>query len=584
MLVRLFLNALFLVRAPWVFLKRRRALTSLGIVALEIDGSTAQFPEQPHWLKSWLVKEKKRRLSLHEILEFCEALSRDSRAQALYVHLKPISLGYGGAQQLRDALALLVQARKHVYVYLAHGAGMKEYFVASAADQIALPAHASLSLVGIGGKSTFWGALLRTMGVDVEVQARHEYKSAGEPFSQTELSPAARHNLQTLLGDLKTGLGDAMKARWLRKGLLNEAMSGDALFEQFTQGPYHAERAHSLGLVDQVCLEPVFKQHLIECLKNSAHTHQKAELAPPALDALIENSFGTACDYQRRHQTPYLFTIRRPKCVGVMPLHGVISEKRSLMASQAITLDETLALIQEAKESARIGAVTLHVNSPGGGAFASAEIFHALMDLRAHKPITAYFGDIAASGGYYIGCAASALVASPCSVVGSIGVVSMRPILDRLMQRFEIHRDGVTMGAHAGLLEMIAPWREAEQAAMNQEIDAIYAEFTHVVKSARNLNEQEIDQAARGRVFSGSGALTLRLVDRLGSWQDAVQQAAMLASLPQTRKPLLLKAKSQVNMSTLGLSAMSSVRFEWAAIVQLLDFTQPLCWYPFDIE
>lgn len=513
MLLSLIVNLLMLPFLPWRLWRTWAAAPKRGVVTIKITGTVEELSSpRRRFVLPW--QRMKAPFSLHHFTRLCESLRDDPRVRGLRVELHPFAGGFAVAEGVREALKLL---GKPVWVYLPKGAGLKEYYVASAAEQIWMPGPADLRLLGIGGRSMYFGEILAKLGVEAEVEQRHEFKSMGEMFTRTGMSDAARAQTTSLIEELKKRIFAAIAER----------VKGADLDALLTSGPYRAEEAKALGLIDAVGFGE-------------------------ELDAFLDKPKKiSAGDYSEARWRPLFRPFFRRKRVAVIRLAGtIVDEART--ATQA-SADGVIPLLDAARKNRRMASVVLLVDSRGGSAFATAEIYHALLRLLEKKPVVAYLSDYAASGGYYAAAPCSEIVARPMTVTGSIGVVALRPVIDPLLAKLGITRDGVSIGAHAGMLDASQRWNESEHRAMRKSLDETYAEFTGVVKAGRKLDDVQVDAVARGRVWLGSQAMARKLVDSLGGLKLALERAASLGGVKNPGEPVLLEGKRRLGGLPLAL-------------------------------
>ncbi len=204
-------------------------------------------------------------------------------------------------------------------------------------------------------------------------------------------------------------------------------------------------------------------------------------------------------------------------------MHGVIASAAGLPFASVAYDERVLSAVRIARESPQVRGVVLHVDSPGGGALASDRIHHELTRLAAAKPLVACLGDVAASGGYYVAVAAHEIVAQRTTITGSIGVISARMVIEPLLARFGVVTQAIQRGAHARMLDPLAPLDDGAHAALRREIDRLYQAFVGVVARGRGRTEVEIEALAQGRVWAGGDAHTRGLVDRIGGFEHAVE-------------------------------------------------------------
>ncbi len=227
-------------------------------------------------------------------------------------------------------------------------------------------------------------------------------------------------------------------------------------------------------------------------------------------------------------RAPRFRPLRSPGVLGGIRVHGPIASQSQLLQAGA-TDERVIAAVRRARADARIAAVVLHVDSPGGSALASDRIHHELEQLAAEKPLVACFGDVAASGGYYVAAAAHAIVAQPTAITGSIGVVAVRVVVEPLLAKLGIATEVLKRGAHADTIHPTRHLSDDERASFQHELDGIYRAFVGVVARGRKRSVEDIERLAEGRVWSGVDAAREGLVDVLGGFTAACDRARELA-------------------------------------------------------
>jgi protease-4 len=277
------------------------------------------------------------------------------------------------------------------------------------------------------------------------------------------------------------------------------------------------------------------------------------------------------------------------KLVAVVSVEGTITTGSShnvpvpipLLGGQQAGSDSVAQALRSVERNPRVAAVVLHVDSRGGDAFASDLMWREVLRVRAKKPVVVAMGDVAASGGYYLAAPASAIVAQPGTLTGSIGVISLRPILAGLLEQIGVNNVVLSRGANSGLFSISAPPTEAERQALRDLIFTSYADFKRRVCEGRNLTEERLEPIAGGRVWLGQEALDLGLVDQLGGLPEALMKAQALAELPQDRgAPLLLArgGKSRLAPQPFPADRLAGI---WQALQETLK-PRILALLPFD--
>ena len=454
---------------------------------------------------------RKARTALHEIVEILNRAAKDRRIAALSLTLESLDSGWARLSDMRRALSRFRQSGKPVYCFVQEG-GNSEYYLASACNQIFMPPAASLRLVGLSAEAFFLREILDRFGIQAQLQSMGEYKSASEMFTRTGMSAPAREQVEVLLDDSYEELCRALEDR---------KFSREDIVSLINQGPYTAREAQERKLVDSICYQDEIADKLKEELGR--------KICPVAADR-----YSTGDGFFKR-----LFTFRRPR-IAIISVLGRIDtgESHRNQAGRNVAGEETLrAFLEHADRSRRVRAIILRVDSPGGSGMASDLLWRKISLVGKHKPIIASFGDVAASGGYYISAAASHIVAEPTSITGSIGVIAGKVVARELMNRLAIHREAFQRGAHAGYESLFSDLSAEESERLYRQIREFYREdFVKKVAEGRRLSEDAVDQAGRGRVWSGKRAKDQRLVDEIGGISEAIQQARKLAGIPDSKK------------------------------------------------
>jgi protease-4 len=381
------------------------------------------------------------------------------------------------ARAVRDVLVEIRKAGKGVVVHLPVGTDTKGYLIASGAEKVYAFPGASLALAGFASRGIFLKTALARAGLDVEVLARGKYKSAGDMLSRDEMSEPHKEQTGAILdafhGALRDGISDG-------RGLPPEEASA-----AIDRGFFRTPEALEAKLVDGSVCDP-------------AATYLKA----------------------RR-----LTKLARPRaCVGVITVHGAISEGGGSYPGRGALATRIIADARMARESKHVRGVVLHVDSPGGSALASARMHRELELLAAEKPLVVLMANVAASGGYYVAAPAHSIVASPLTITGSIGVIAARFAFGPLLARLGVHTDGLKRGEHSDLSDPTHGLSAAERAFLQNEIEGTYQEFLEVVARGRKRSKDEIESLAQGRVWTGADAHARGLVDTLGDMETALAQ------------------------------------------------------------
>jgi protease-4 len=505
----LVLNLLAVLRAPFVLLRRlvgRRA----PWVHLRLRHRIVAVPRpRPFWARWVPGAGQAAPTPLPLLLELADAIEKDPAVQGVLVEIPQLVAGWAVLSDVREVLGRLRRAGKRVVAYLPDGGGHREIYLATACDRVLVGRHATLMLSGLASVRRYARPLLERLGVELEVHRRAEYKTAVEPLVEERMSNPQREQTQALLDaverELRHALGD-------RPGFDDTRI--DALFARVL---LTAEEAVAEGLVDA-----------------AVHDDEVGEALEPRPGASAPRMV-RAGPYLARSSAPLFVPFVLPRVVAVVPVVGTIGE---VGPPGGASRDQLVPTLRRLAGDARVGAVVLYVDSPGGSALASERIHREVERLGAHKPVVACFGEVAASGGYYIAAAAHAIVARPQTITGSIGVVSARLVATELLSAVGLRTEVVKKSPSADYLANPRAGTPEERAILERSIQAFYDRFLDVVGKGRHMTRDAVHELARGRVWSGADAHRHGLVDRLGGLREALEDARTRAGAPRLEPAL----------------------------------------------
>lgn len=493
---RLVSNFMRLVTAPLWYLGQAASRPRARWVHVRLRPRLVEIERPVPFFVDWIpALSEARPTSLTLLRELTDFIVDDDRIEGVVFDVPPLTAGWATCQSLRDILVRLRESGRQVVVYLPQGGGNRELYVAAAADRILASPHAQLSPLGLAASVTYFKGLLDHAGLEVEVHRRAEYKTAVEPAMRESMSEAQREQTEALLDTIDGALRDALAAR---PGA--DRAKVDAFFDKALVS---AEHAKADGLIDDVCYED--------------------ELPVALTPQRVVTPVVRAPRYYSWRKERLLKRLRPERYIAVVPIHGAISAGPPGTRA-GIKMASTVTTLRAARKNPMIAGVVLHVDSPGGSALASDLIHREVERLRERKPVVACFGDVAASGGYYVGAGADAVVAQPLTITGSIGVVAARVVTEPLLARFGVKIDTIRKAPHADMLRRPGKLGAVEDAILEREIEAFYRTFVGVVARGRGRKTDEIEPLARGRVWSGKDAAQRGLVDRLGGLDVAVDE------------------------------------------------------------
>ena len=452
-------------------------------------------------------------MRLADLIEAVRSARDDDRIAALV--LETDELVGGGLSKLAELRAAIEDFKTSGKPVLARGERFtqSQYYLASVADEVHLSPDGFVLLRGLARYGTYFKDALDRLGVKVHVFRVGEYKSFSEPFTRSDMSDEDRESSRDLLDGLWRIMRDDIAAsRKLAPEAVDAHVHGIRTALEASGGDA-AQAALAAGLVDRFSTRDEWRARLIEAAGKTPHGDEPRRIDVGSYLAVVAQEKEAA-----------------PDSVAVIVAQGAIVDGAE--PSGVVAGDTFAGLIREARENARIKAVVLRIDSPGGSAWASELIRRELeLTRQAGKPVIASMSSVAASGGYWIASGADEIWAAPATVTGSIGIFGLFPEFSEPLRRLGIGVDGVATAPLAGALDPRRPLDEDAAAAMQLSIEHGYRRFLDVVAKARNMTVAEVDAVARGRVWTGQAASSLGLVDKLGGLEDAIATAAARAKL-----------------------------------------------------
>lgn len=447
--------------------------------------------------------------SLEEMVQAIKVAKNNKNVKGIYISAGVVSANPASLQELRRAIDEFRKAGKFVVSYggtYTQGA----YYVCSAASKIILNPIGELEWRGLGGEMMFYKDLLKKVGVEMQVVKVGSYKSAVEPFTATEMSPANREQvtqyITSIWGNIKK---EVSASRHISVAQL------DALADKY-MAMQSAEDVVASKLVDKLAYED-------DALDEVAKLAGKDDIDD--VKFLSPSSLAPYADAENEDADNE---------VAVYYATGDITsgKEEGGMLKEAIVAEKVVPDMKELADDDDVKAVVLRINSGGGSAYASEQIWHAVKKLATKKPVVVSMGDYAASGAYYMSSTAQYIIAEPTTLTGSIGIFGMIPDVSGLMKdKLGIKFDGVKTNAHSDFFSTSRPFNADEKAMLQSYVDRGYDLFVSRVAQGRKLSKARVNEIAQGRVWTGEDALKIKLVDKLGNLDDAVAVAAKRAGL-----------------------------------------------------
>lgn len=475
-----------------------------SVFTLELKG-TVQERYQPSPVDQFF-EDQISTYGLEDILNSIQKAKEDEQIKGIYLHTGALACSTASLQAIHRALADFKQSGKFLIAY-ADMYTQGGYYLASVADKVIVNPVGSLSWHGLASETMFLKDFLAKIGVKMQIFRVGTYKSAVEPMTNTEMSPANREQTQAFLESTwKSIVSDVASSRNISVDSLN-------LLADQNMDLRPAEDYVRCGLADTL----MYKDEVLSYLKSLAGLTEEDNLQTLSLDEMTRVKSVTPKSKTR-------------DVVAVYYAYGEIDNGSSY--DEGINSEKVAKDLRDLRKDKNVKAVVLRVNSPGGSAYGSEQIWREVTLLKAEKPVVVSMGDYAASGGYYISCAANKIVAEPTTLTGSIGIFGMMPDASELLtNKLGLHFDGVKTHKMADMGSMSRPFNAEESALMQQMVNQGYALFTKRCAEGRNIPLEELCKIAEGRVWTGSMAKELKLVDELGGLDTAIQLAAELGKV-----------------------------------------------------
>jgi protease IV len=452
--------------------------------------------------------------SVVDIVAALAKAENDDRVKGVFMRIGGGSIGGAHIEEIRAALASFKAKKKFVIAHSQgfNSNGMGEYWLASAADEIWLQPVSELGTAGLVAQGMFFKNLLDKIEAKAELGQRYEYKNAGAPFISDDYSPGHREATERLLNSIfENATGDISASR---------KMTREQYVALVNSGPHLTQAALDAKLID--------KQGYDDEAKDAA-------LARAGKDAKLE----TLGEYLKKAGNPW---IKRDGMEGSSPI-ALIEGDGTIMdgdsddggfggGDRTMGGDTVAEAIREATKDEDVKVILFRVNSPGGSATASDQMLQAVRKAqKAGKKVIVSMGPVAASGGYYVSLSADKIFALPSTITGSIGVISGKIVTGKTFELVGINLREITVGANANMNSEAQGYTPEQRAKLEAGLDAIYNDFTAKVAEGRKMPLEKIREVAKGRVWTGADAKQRGLVDELGGFRAALEEAKKQAGL-----------------------------------------------------
>ncbi|GER32893.1 protease [Striga asiatica] len=457
-------------------------------------------------------------LSLPEICENFIKAAYDPRISGIYIHIEYLSCGWGMVEEIRRHILDFKKSGKFIVGYVPV-CSEKEYYIASALNEIYVPPDAYFQLYGLTVEASFLGGVLEKIGIEPQIERIGKYKSAGDQLTRKNISEENREMLTALL--------DNVYRNWIGTVSLAKGKEKEDVENFINEGVFQVERLKQDGWITDM----KYDDEVLSLLKERLGIASDRELP--------------TVDYRRycRVKKWTLGLTGNGGCIAIIRASGEISRVRSPLniSSSGIIAEQFIEKIRTVRESKVYKAVILRIDSPGGDALASDLMWREIKLLGESLPVVASMADVAASGGYYMAMAADTIVSENLTITGSIGVVTGKFNLQRLYEKIGFNKEIISRGKYAELTADQRPFRADEAELFSKSAEYAYRSFRDKAASCRSMSLEDMEEVAQGRVWTGNDAASRGLVDAIGGLSRAVAIAKQKANLPLDEQVTLIE-------------------------------------------
>jgi len=555
-------------------------IASSGDKTVEVDANsvlhiqfnkiiTERTPENPLKDVPFLGLDQDESIGLNDILANIKKAKTDANIKGIFLDESEIPVGEATSEEIRNALIDFKKSGKFIIAYSeVYTQGF--YYLASVADKVYINPKGIFLFHGFSQQITFLKGALDKLGIEAQIIKVGTYKSAVEPYFLTKMSDANRLQVNSYLGSLYTHFLAGISA--------SRNVNKDTLFNYANNLTIRfPEDALKFKLVDGL----KYKDEVLSELKERTGVDAKDDLKVVELGE-YSKSESNSDKKESKNQIAIIYASGE--------INGGDGNDNSI-GSESVS-----KALREARLDDKVKAVVLRVNSPGGSSLASDVIWREVMLTKKAKPMIVSMGDYAASGGYYISCAADSIFAEPNTITGSIGIFAVLPNMQKFFNdKLGVTFDGVKTGKYADLGDVSRPLTPEEHAILQNEVDHGYDDFTKAVAAGRHKTQAYINSIGQGRVWTGEQAITIGLVDRLGNISDAIKSAARMAKIKNYKLKGYPDQKSFLNKFGFNMNAeikahvvKSELGENYKYYNQLKSLTQmmrtPQARLPYDIQ
>ena len=486
----------------------RPSVPNNSVLVLHVSGDLPDYIPEDQLAKAIGINQGQ---SFTSLLTQLRKARVDDRIGAVMLDINFPRIGWGKADELRDAIKDLKTSGKPVYAYMELGMN-REYYIATAADKIFMPPSGDLYVNGFAAEAMFYKGSLDKLGIEADViQIGPKYKNAPDQYTRKEMGEGQREVINAVL--------DEYYSRFTGGIAETRKKSVEDVKALIDNAPYNANQAKELGLIDDAFYE------------DQVYDELKGRLGYKTDDKIRTISGGAYRDIPSDS-----VGLNKGERIALIYASGAINVGRTNdgpFGGSMVGSDTVVAAVNDAASDTSIKAIVLRVDSPGGSALASDLMWHALENAKAKKPVVVSMSDVAASGGYYIACNATKIVAEPSTITGSIGVFMGKPVVKGFYDWLGISNEYVMRGKNSGIFRETEKWTPEERAKMEEGANNVYFNnFLPKVAQGRNMDAERANSLGQGRVWTGTQAKENGLIDEFGGLEKAIDVAKQLANLP----------------------------------------------------
>lgn len=476
-----------------------------SILVLKLSGTLTERSGSEASLLGYLKDENN--LSLDAILNAIKKAKSHDNISGIYLDMGSLNAGMSSLNEIRDALVDFQKSGKYIVSY-ADQYTQGAYYLASVADNLYVNPQGSIHWAGLASNPVFYTNLLKKIGVEMQIFKVGTYKSAVEPYTQEQMSAASKEQVQVFLNDIWTEIVTSVsKSRSIPEVQLNTL--ADQMLT-FKTGDFYVKQ----NLADSV----VYRNDINKVLENISGNEKIKKVTLKQMKSVKEDIHKEA------------------KTIAIYYAEGAIVDSAPAYNNDGlINASQVIKDLKKLEKDDKIKGVVIRVNSPGGSAYGSEQIWKAIKDLKAKKPVAVSMGDYAASGGYYISSASDCIVAEPTTLTGSIGIFAMIPNTAKLTESIGITFDTVKTNKHADFGSLGRAFTPEEKDILQSYVNGGYELFIKRCADGRHMSTEDIKKIAEGRVWTGKRAQELGLVDMLGGIDEAIRLVVNDANIEHYR-------------------------------------------------